>query len=191
MKNAKPSFFKRYTLAHGLATSYDHIMDDWGSGMRLLYACLFAMLGGCASRVDTVLKPHPVPVKRYTEGSAKYSEDFASHYVAVLHFSLDGHALDEQDASDLKRIAKQLQDNPDLRVYVDGYTCELGGSEYNMALGYKRAQTVSDYLIKEGAGPDQLVLLSYGKEKPVDQRHLEDAWKKNRRVEVHLVETVF
>ena len=73
------------------------------------------------------------------------------------------------------------------RIQVSGHTDERGSSEYNIALGWRRAQSVAYFLQANGITEDQIDLVSYGKEKPVDDRHVESAWQKNRRVELRTV----
>ena len=121
------------------------------------------------------------------DGGYEYSEAFAQGFHEVGHFDLDGYQIAQGDDVVLQSIGQRLKQSPQLKVYIDGYTCELGGVAYNVALGYKRAKEVARYLIAQGAQPSQLILLSYGKEKPVDSGHSEQARQKNRRVEVNLV----
>jgi peptidoglycan-associated lipoprotein len=64
---------------------------------------------------------------------------------------------------------------------VEGHTDERGSSEYNIALGERRAQTVARYMESQGAPSSQIVVVSYGREKPATQGHDESAWKFNRR----------
>ena len=105
----------------------------------------------------------------------------------IVYFSLDGYSLEGQNTQLLDGIAKKLKANKALKLYVDGYTCELGGGEYNVGLGYKRARARAAYLVDQGVDKSQLMLLSYGKEKPIDPGHSEASRKKNRRVEVSFV----
>lgn len=115
------------------------------------------------------------------------SSDEQKQEKVLVYFSLDGYGLQGQDTTELDRIAQTLKQDKDKKCYIDGYTCELGGVEYNVGLGYKRARAVSAYLIDKGVFKSQLMLLSYGKEKPLDPGHTESSRKKNRRVEVSFV----
>jgi peptidoglycan-associated lipoprotein len=119
--------------------------------------------------------------------AAETLEEKENHYHAVVSFSLDGSEVREADKALLIKVSDRLIADRGSRVYVDGYTCELGGAEYNIALGFRRARAVADAMIAQGVRADQLILLSYGKEKPVDDQHTEAAWQKNRRVEVSLM----
>jgi peptidoglycan-associated lipoprotein len=69
------------------------------------------------------------------------------------------------------------------KVKLEGHCDERGSDEYNLALGENRAKAALNYLVALGVPPEQLSIISYGKEKPLDNGHTEEAWAKNRRVE--------
>jgi len=71
------------------------------------------------------------------------------------------------------------------RIRLEGYTDQRGSREYNVALGWRRAKSVEKRMQRLGVQPEQLVVMSYGKERPVASGSSENAWQKNRRV--HLV----
>lgn len=77
--------------------------------------------------------------------------------------------------------AKSLTDHPDARVRIEGNCDERGTAQYNMALGQKRADAAKDYFVKYGVDAGRLETISYGKTRPVDPGHNENAWAKNRR----------
>lgn len=99
----------------------------------------------------------------------------------VYYFDLDSSAINSNYARSIKAHARYLKDNPKARVRVEGHTDERGSSEYNIALGERRAQAVANMLTANGAAVSQVAIVSYGKEKPAEQGHDEDAWKYNRR----------
>ena len=101
----------------------------------------------------------------------------------VIHFAYDSFQLDDAARSALDANAKLLRDNPDLSVSVDGHCDERGTVEYNQALGQKRAEAVQQYLSDQGIPSTRFRVISYGKERPVDEGHDESAWARNRRVE--------
>ena len=71
--------------------------------------------------------------------------------------------------------------HPDVSVIIEGHCDERGTSEYNMALGDRRAQSAKSYLVDLGIGSRRLMTISYGEERPLDPSHNERAWAKNRR----------
>jgi len=101
----------------------------------------------------------------------------------VIHFAYDSFQLDDAARSALDSNAKLLRDNPTLSVSVDGHCDERGTVEYNQALGQKRAEAVQQYLSDQGIPSTRFRVISYGKERPVDEGHDESAWARNRRVE--------
>ena len=68
-----------------------------------------------------------------------------------------------------------------MTVTVEGHCDERGTREYNLALGARRANSVKNYLVSEGIDPSRITTISYGKERPVDPRSTEAAWRVNRR----------
>jgi peptidoglycan-associated lipoprotein len=69
----------------------------------------------------------------------------------------------------------------DMKFLVEGHCDERGTEEYNMALGDRRATAAKEYLISLGISPDRMTTISYGKSRPFDPGHNEEAWAKNRR----------
>ena len=70
---------------------------------------------------------------------------------------------------------------PNVKIQIEGHCDERGTIEYNLALGERRANSAKKYLISLGMPADQISTISYGKEKPLDSGHNEEAWAKNRR----------
>lgn len=102
----------------------------------------------------------------------------------TILFDLNSNGLNEAYKGELLSFAEYLHKHPEKKIHVDGFTCELGSAEYNVALGQRRAYAVAKYLESKGVPSKQIVLVSYGKERPADPSHNELAWMKNRRVEV-------
>jgi peptidoglycan-associated lipoprotein len=72
-------------------------------------------------------------------------------------------------------------------LIVQGNCDERGTEKYNLALGERRALAVREYLANLGMNPDQIKTVTFGKSKPADPGHNEEAWKKNRRGDLVLV----
>ena len=81
----------------------------------------------------------------------------------------------------LDEAIKTLQDNADLRIEIEGHTCNIGTAEYNLALGERRANAVRDYLAGRGIGADRLRTVSYGEERPKHDNAREETRRLNRR----------
>ena len=80
--------------------------------------------------------------------------------------------------------ARYLKADRSRKVVLEGHTDERGGREYNLALGQKRADAVRRALALLGVQDAQMESVSYGKEKPAVQGSGEEAWSRNRRVEL-------
>jgi peptidoglycan-associated lipoprotein len=74
-----------------------------------------------------------------------------------------------------------LKKYPKVKVQVEGDCDERGTIEYNLALGERRANATKKYLVSLGVSADRISTISYGKERPLDPGHDEEAWAKNRR----------
>ena len=98
-----------------------------------------------------------------------------------IYFAFDQYDLDTEDRATLRANADWLKKNPAARIEIEGHSDERGTSEYNLALGAKRAQSAKDYLIALGITANRLSTTSYGEEIPVCRDHNEDCWQKNRR----------
>jgi peptidoglycan-associated lipoprotein len=125
--------------------------------------------------------PHPEPVKPPpvpTPVAELPSLDFGP-----IYYELDSATLRADSRELLDRAAEALRKRPEARLAIAGHTCELGTTEYNLALGQRRAAAARNYLVKLGVEPDRIRTVSYGEERPAEQGSGESAWSKNRRSE--------
>ena len=98
-----------------------------------------------------------------------------------IYFDFDKSVLTPAAQDNLLRKAEWLRENPDATVTIEGHCDERGTNEYNLALGDRRAESAKSFLVDLGIDPMRLTTISYGEERPVDPRHNEEAWAKNRR----------
>jgi peptidoglycan-associated lipoprotein len=98
-----------------------------------------------------------------------------------IHFDFDKSFIREDAKPILSGVADQLRKNKGLRLLIEGHCDERGTSEYNMALGDRRAESARAYLVSLGVPATAISTVSFGKEKPLDPGHNEAAWAKNRR----------
>ena len=99
----------------------------------------------------------------------------------IIYFDYDSFVIQDEYRPILEAHAKALRANPNKGLVIEGHTDERGGSEYNLALGQKRAESVLKALVLLGVPAGQLEAVSFGKERPLDPGHDEAAWAKNRR----------
>ena len=100
-----------------------------------------------------------------------------------IYYELDSATLKPESRQLLDGVAQTLRRRPEARVTISGHTCELGTTEYNLALGQRRAAAVQDYLRRLGVDERRLATVSYGEESPAASGSGESAWSKNRRSE--------
>lgn len=137
-----------------------------------------AGLPGGASQIAPVVAP-PVAPDPLTADAAE-----ADRIGRVVYFDYDSHTLRPADQPLIEAQGRLLARNPKRRVLVEGHTDGRGVSEYNLALGQRRAEAVVRALRLLGVAEDQLEATSYGKERPAVSGEGEEAWAKNRRAEI-------
>jgi peptidoglycan-associated lipoprotein len=98
-----------------------------------------------------------------------------------VFFDFDSYAVKDEYQGTLQAHAKYLKSHPERHVLIQGNTDERGTSEYNLALGQKRAEAVRRSLSTLGVQDSQMEAVSLGKEKPMANGHDEDSWAQNRR----------
>lgn len=104
----------------------------------------------------------------------------------VVYFALDQAGLTADARNALDSRSDCFLSAP-VRLRVEGHADERGTTDYNLALGQRRAESVQRHLVGLGVSPDRMETVSYGEERPVDPGHNETAWAANRRVEVHIL----
>jgi len=100
-----------------------------------------------------------------------------------IYFDFDRATLTKEAREMLARKAAFLKGNVQLKVLIEGHCDERGTIEYNLALGERRARASAEYLRNLGVDSTRIDTVSYGKERPLDPGHTEEAWAKNRRAQ--------
>ena len=98
-----------------------------------------------------------------------------------IYFDFDKSFVREDAKPALRKAAEYMKKNKDARIRIEGHCDERGTSEYNMALGDRRANSAKKYLMALGIDGKRLSTVSYGKERPICAEHNEECWQKNRR----------
>ena len=102
----------------------------------------------------------------------------------VFYFDFDIAEFKPADRETLSFHARDLAANSSKRIRLEGHADERGTREYNLALGERRANSILNYLIVNGASRSQIEVVSYGEERPAQAGQSENAYSRNRRVEV-------
>lgn len=103
-------------------------------------------------------------------------------------FEFDKSYLRPEFKEQLRKDFADTENKLETRLLIAGHADERGSNEYNLALGERRAFAVKRYLISMGFTADNIRIISYGEEKPLDPGHNEIAWEKNRRSETDVIE---
>ena len=98
-----------------------------------------------------------------------------------VFFDTDKSDLTADSREVLEKVAVWMNSYPVATVTIEGHADERGTREYNLALGERRANSVSDYLAALGVNPNRLQTVSFGKEQPAVLGSNEEAWAQNRR----------
>jgi OOP family OmpA-OmpF porin len=100
-----------------------------------------------------------------------------------IFFEVDKFDLKEKSITELEKIVRFLQENPEIRVEISGHTDNTGNPQYNQQLSEKRAKSVYSYLVQKGIGSQRLTSKGLGSTKPIASNDSEDDRQRNRRIE--------
>jgi peptidoglycan-associated lipoprotein len=103
-----------------------------------------------------------------------------------INFAFDSYMIDATAKGILQGNAAWLREHPTEKVQIEGHCDERGTNEYNQVLGANRARATMEYLRSLGVETSRMGTVSYGEELPLDPRHNEEAWAKNRRAHFNL-----
>jgi len=128
----------------------------------------------------TVSAPPPPPTPTPTPAPQVTDEQLFAQAAQDIYFDFDKADLRPQSQQILAHLAEVVKAHPNWKVQIEGNCDERGSTEYNLALGERRADSAKQALQQGGVGADQLKTISYGKEKPVCTESNEDCWQRNR-----------
>ncbi len=111
-------------------------------------------------------------------------EVFETKLLKDIHFDFDKYDIRRGDEEILGENAGLLKKYPKVKIQIEGHCDERGTVEYNLALGERRANNTKKNLISLGIASNRISTISYGKERPLDKGHNEEAWATNRRAHI-------
>ena len=156
---------------------------------------LISLLAACASDKPAEVAATPAAAQTpaepapATNAAAPVSADPLDDANSILSkrsvfFDFDKSVVKAADKPMVQAHGQYLAGHADRKVVVEGNTDERGSSEYNLALGSRRAESVKKMLVVSGAKAGQISTVSYGEEKPRASGHNEAAWSQNRRADI-------
>lgn len=126
--------------------------------------------------------PAPAPAPVPAEAIAQLKANFTR-----VHFDFDRWDLDAASRERLASNARVLGEHPSVVVEIQGHADERGTTDYNLALGEKRAATVRSFLLGAGVPSERLRTISFGEERPAASGEGETVWAENRRAEFRIL----
>ncbi|MBM3421955.1 MAG: peptidoglycan-associated lipoprotein Pal [Chlorobi bacterium] len=108
-------------------------------------------------------------------------DEYQTGPIGDVFFDFDSSMLAQEAQDRLVQNAAWMKSNPGRSVLIEGHCDDRGTSEYNIALGERRAVTAKEYLVRLGVSSSRLESVTYGEERPFDKGQNEEAWAKNRR----------
>jgi peptidoglycan-associated lipoprotein len=125
--------------------------------------------------------PAPAPSRSVSSRQDGRTAGTKTSTATSVYYDLDRYEFKPEDRRVIEAHARYLREHPDAKVRLEGNADERGSSEYNLALGQRRAENVMRGLQAGGVPADRMEAVSFGKEKPRAQGHDEQAWSENRR----------
>lgn len=117
-----------------------------------------------------------------------------SGYITQLNnifFAYDKYALEEESKTELNKVVKFLNTNPEIQVEISGHTDDRGTATYNQELSLKRAESVYKYLVQNGISEKRISYKGYGQSNPIASNETEEGQAQNRRIEFKILSTDF
>ncbi len=120
----------------------------------------------------------PVHIDIYLQPITKGKETVLNN----IFFDTDKYEIKKISKPELNRIASFLEENPEIKITINGHTDNQGAESYNKELSTKRAQAVYKYLINSGINEQRLKYLGFGQSKPIATNDTQEGRQKNRRI---------
>ncbi len=161
-------------------------------GLLAVFAMMIASCGGPDKveqevPIDTTPPVIEEPVVEEPAPPPPPPPELKESQLKTVYFDFDKFNLRSDAKADLDYNFALLQKFPDVIIKIEGHCDERGTIEYNLSLGEKRAKSAQEYLTGLGIDAARISFISFGKERPVDAGHTEDAWALNRRAEFRII----
>lgn len=124
------------------------------------------------------------PLPERDEKTNPDNADYETLNADTVYFAFDSYSIEASQRHKVENAASWMKENFDKKVIVAGHCDNRGTTQYNLALGERRALAIRDYLVGLGVEKDRINTISYGKERPAVSGESEEAWAKNRRGQI-------
>jgi peptidoglycan-associated lipoprotein len=153
-------------------------------GLVVFPGCSKKQPGQTAGSTGDYVTGTPLPERQ--EGTSFFSGNVDRQQFQPIYFDFDSQTIRTSENGKIQQVASFLQQSSG-QIIIAGFTDERGTPEYNRGLGERRAQSVREALIADGANAQKIQTVSFGAEMPADSASNESAWAKNRRAEIGVV----
>jgi len=152
---------------------------QWIKATRLTAgsAVLLAGLSGCA-------RTHPNPPPPPPPAPAPPAAPRKIETLMGAHFDFDKATLRPAGKEKVQHAVQVANENPSMRIRIEGYTDSIGSDTYNTKLGQRRADAVKAYMVQLGIDPNRITTKSFGENNPVATNSTAEGRAQNRRVEI-------
>ena len=147
---------------------------------RIIYI-FFLFVGLSACEQDALFENNALNNNLKEKLTDETEQYFITKIGDRILFEVDNSGLTALAKATLISQADWLLLNSEYQVLIEGHADEQGTRDYNLALGARRAQMVKEYLISRGVDPNKISIVTYGKERPVENCSAEVCWSQNRR----------
>lgn len=151
------------------------------AGDRFRAGCGWEAQAAAMAKEQKAAPPKPAPAPKEGAEAEAFRKAAESFETVDVRFAYDSYTLSAEAQRILQEKARFLKSYPQVQVLIEGHCDERGTESYNLALGDRRAFICRHYLVGLGIAPERMKTVSFGKERPLDPGHNEDAWSKNRR----------
>jgi peptidoglycan-associated lipoprotein len=134
------------------------------------------------------VRPPPPPPVVEDDTEMIEEEELEALVLEDVFFDFDKYSIKGEFKIVLEANADLLLERDNTVLVIEGHCDERGTSEYNLALGEKRAKAIMDFYIAFGISASRLSMISYGEERPFEYGHNEDSWAMNRRAHMLIKE---
>ncbi len=130
---------------------------------------------------------HPVDKPYHLDIGLQPIREGASVRLENVFFETDSYTLDPRSKVELQEVVEFLNDNPQVRIMLEGHTDNVGSEAYNLNLSENRARSVYEYLLKQGIEKSRMEYQGFGLSQPIDTNQTEEGRAQNRRTEMRIL----
>lgn len=164
--------------------SQEEMAENEGGRLRGFFPLVNGQVAGEERLSRSPMGTMLMPVDRHEKWRAELLREEAAAMEAGMRdvfYGYDRYLVPEEGMSALTDNADWLKDNPKALLKISGHCDERGTHDYNLVLGEKRAKAAKNVLVDLGVNPQQVAIVSYGKDRPFCNEHDEACHQQNRR----------